>query len=166
MLVHMTFERNDGIWISDIHKDRITQLCARYWDPLLFHSLSSMWWEWNSNPSAPRLSNRVFYDTHRCVTLIRNRRAAVFFFSTCQNSNSHSPNSLHQNIDALPFRHCCGCTEVHDLLKWNPIIGSIFWTHWSAWWHICLHISIKKGKMCCKSCDCEEVTVNSYSGTC
>ena len=26
MLVHMTFERNDGIWISDIHRDRIIQL--------------------------------------------------------------------------------------------------------------------------------------------
>ena len=28
----MAFERNDGIWISDIHRDRISQLCARYWD--------------------------------------------------------------------------------------------------------------------------------------
>ena len=27
---YMTFERNDGIRISDIHRDRIPQLCARY----------------------------------------------------------------------------------------------------------------------------------------
>ena len=42
MLVHMTFERNDGIWISDIHRDRIPQLCARYWDSLLSHCCPSL----------------------------------------------------------------------------------------------------------------------------
>ena len=42
MLVHTTFERNDGIWISDIHRDRIPQLCARYWDNFLSHWCSSI----------------------------------------------------------------------------------------------------------------------------
>ena len=38
----MTFERNDGIWISDNHRDRIPQLCARYWDSCLSHCCSSI----------------------------------------------------------------------------------------------------------------------------
>ena len=38
----MTFERNDGIWISDIDRDRIIQLCARYWDSFLSHCCSSI----------------------------------------------------------------------------------------------------------------------------
>ena len=38
----MTFEHNDGIWISDIHRDRIPQLCARYWDSFLSHCCSSI----------------------------------------------------------------------------------------------------------------------------
>ena len=37
----MTFERNDGIWIFDIHRVRISQLCARYWDIFLSQSCSS-----------------------------------------------------------------------------------------------------------------------------
>ena len=40
MLVHMTFERNDGIWIFVINRDRIPQLCARYWDSFLPHCCS------------------------------------------------------------------------------------------------------------------------------
>ena len=43
MLVHMTFERNDGIWISDIHRDRIPLLWDRYWDDsFLSHCCSSI----------------------------------------------------------------------------------------------------------------------------
>ena len=42
VLVHMTFERNDGIWISDIHRDRIPQLCSRYWDSFLSRCCSSI----------------------------------------------------------------------------------------------------------------------------
>ena len=38
----MTFERTDGIWISDIHGDRIPQLCARCWDSFLSHCCSSI----------------------------------------------------------------------------------------------------------------------------
>ena len=37
----MTFERNNGIWISDIHRDRLPQLYAWYWDSFLFHCCSS-----------------------------------------------------------------------------------------------------------------------------
>ena len=40
--IYMTFERNDGIWISDINPDRIPQLCARYWDSCLSHCCSSI----------------------------------------------------------------------------------------------------------------------------
>ena len=40
--VHTTFERNDGIWISDIHRDRIPQLCAPYWDCFLSYCCSSI----------------------------------------------------------------------------------------------------------------------------
>ena len=36
----MTFEPNDGIWIFDINRDRIPQLCARYWDSFLSHCCS------------------------------------------------------------------------------------------------------------------------------
>ena len=35
MLIHMTFERDDGVWISYIHRDRIKQLCAWYRDSIL-----------------------------------------------------------------------------------------------------------------------------------
>ena len=42
VLVHMTFKRNDGIWISDIHRDRIPQLWARYWDSFLSYCCSSI----------------------------------------------------------------------------------------------------------------------------
>ena len=108
----MTFERNDGIWISDVHNDRIPQLCARYWDPLLFHSLSTMWWEWNSNPSAPRLSNRVFYDTHRCVTLIRNRRVAVFF--------QHMPELELTLTKFSASNHWCASISPLLWLYWGP----------------------------------------------
>ena len=38
----MTFERNTGIWISDIHRDRIPQLSARYSDRFLSHCCSSI----------------------------------------------------------------------------------------------------------------------------
>ena len=38
---YMTFERTDGIWTSDIHRDRIPQLCARYWDSFLSQCFSS-----------------------------------------------------------------------------------------------------------------------------
>ena len=41
VLVHMTFEPNDGIWISDIHRVRIPQLCALYWACLLSQGCSS-----------------------------------------------------------------------------------------------------------------------------
>ena len=39
-VVHMTFERDDGIWIFDIHQDRIPQLCAWYRDNFLPHGCS------------------------------------------------------------------------------------------------------------------------------
>ena len=42
VLEHMTFESYDGIWISNIHRDRIPQLFARYWDRFLSHCYSSI----------------------------------------------------------------------------------------------------------------------------
>ena len=38
----MTFKRNYGIWISDINRDRISQLCAQYWGSFLSHCCSSI----------------------------------------------------------------------------------------------------------------------------
>ena len=32
----------DGIWISDINRDRIPELCGRYWDSFLSHCCSSI----------------------------------------------------------------------------------------------------------------------------
>ena len=59
-----------------------------------------MWWEWNSNPSTARHSNRIIYNMHRWVTFIRNRLVAVFY---CQHSDPRSPDSMHHNTDAQPF---------------------------------------------------------------
>ena len=38
----VTFERNDGICISDINRDRIPQLCDRYWNNFLSHCCFSI----------------------------------------------------------------------------------------------------------------------------
>ena len=46
----MTFERNDGIWISEINRDRIPQLCSRYWDSFLSHCCSSIIYMYTAEP--------------------------------------------------------------------------------------------------------------------
>ena len=60
MLVHKTFERNDGIWISDIHRDRIPQLWARYWDSFFSHCCSSIIYMYTSEPFLVILCDTLF----------------------------------------------------------------------------------------------------------
>ena len=64
----MTFERNDYIWISDIHGDRIPQLCARYRDSFLSHCCSSIIYKCTSEPFLVILCDTLF------------RRSKLIFF--------------------------------------------------------------------------------------
>ena len=40
--IQVIFERSDGIWISNIHRDWIPQFCARYWDSFWSYRCSSI----------------------------------------------------------------------------------------------------------------------------
>ena len=52
----------------------------------------------NSYASAPHLSNRLFYDTHRWVAFIRNRLVAVFYFPEASSIPGLEPST---NLDSL-----------------------------------------------------------------
>ena len=73
VLVHITFKRCDGIWISDIHRDWIPQLCARHWASFLSHCCSS-----------------IIYNVHQpflvilCDTLFRRSKLIFFAFESAE----------------------------------------------------------------------------------
>ena len=74
MLVHASFECNDSIWISDIHRDRIPQLCARYWDSFLSHCCYSIIYICTSEPFLVIL----------CDTLFRRSKLMFFTFESAE----------------------------------------------------------------------------------
>ena len=70
----MNFERNNSIWISDINRDRIPQLYARYWDSFLSRCCSSIIYICTSEPFIVIL----------CDTLLRRSKLIFFTFESAE----------------------------------------------------------------------------------
>ena len=70
----MTIEPNDGTSISDIHRDRIPQICTRYWDIFLSHCCSSIIYICTSEPFLVIL----------CDTLFRRSKLIFFTFESAE----------------------------------------------------------------------------------
>ena len=80
MFVHITFERNDGIRISDIHRDRIPLLCARYWDIFLSHCCSSIIYMYTSEPFLVILCDTLFRRSKSIFTTFESAETYKFLY--------------------------------------------------------------------------------------
>ena len=105
---YMSFERNDGIWISHINLDLIPQLGARYWDSILPHSCSSIIYTCSSEP---------FLSVILCDTLFQ--RSKLIFF-TFESADKY----IFLYIKDAPFNR-------KILLKLIHFKSLIWWVTWS-----------------------------------
>ena len=74
----MTFERNDGIWISYIYLDRIPHLCTRYWDSFLSHCCSSI--ICTSEPLLVILCDTLFWRSKWIFFTIESAETCMFLY--------------------------------------------------------------------------------------